>query len=103
MASPVKSYSLGKIQAAIFENEFNGKKSYSIKFSKSYQDKQGNWKNTDNFYLTELRDLYALVGFMLDKQVKERIPKQQRGQPQPDPTDMLDKFEPPIENQEVPF
>lgn len=106
MASPVKCYSLGKIQAAIFENEYQGKKSYSVKFSKSYKDQQGNWKNTDSFYLNELRDLYGLIGCMLDKQVKERTPGQQPQQQQYTPqqvADELDNFTPQVGEVEVPF
>ena len=76
MAAPIKEYSLGKCKAAIFENEYQGKKSYSVKFQKSYTDKGGNWKNTDFFSQPDLRDLYGLIGSMLHKQVKERIPKQ---------------------------
>jgi hypothetical protein len=70
MSTFIKSYALGKSKAAIFKSEqYN---SYSVKFQKSYMDKNKQWKNTDFFNLTDLRDLHALIGFMLDKQVKEK-------------------------------
>jgi len=78
--------SLGHCKAAIFKSEqYN---SYSVKFQKSYKNKEGNWQNSEYFNLTDLRDLYAMVGFMLDKQVKERIPGQkapEQQEPQADP------------------
>ena len=74
MAAPVKEMSLGHCKAAVFKSEqYN---SYSVKFQKSYKNKEGNWQNSEYFNFTDLRDLYALVGSMLMKQVKERIPGQ---------------------------
>ena len=81
MARPVKEYSLGKVKAAIFEGEYEGQKTYSVKFQKSYKDKSGNWKNTEYFSNTDLRDLGMLIITMMGKQVKERTP-QANGEPQ---------------------
>ena len=82
MAKPVKEFSAGKTKAAVFKNEqYN---SYSFKFQKSYKDKDGNWQNTEYFTPVDLRDLHMLVGFLLDKQVKERAVEQQ-APPEPVP------------------
>ena len=73
MSKPIREYSLGKCKAAVFQGEYDGKPTYSVKFQKSYK-KDDEWKNTDYFNLTDLRDLAALVNGMLTKQIKERIP-----------------------------
>lgn len=90
MSLPVKTLSLGHCKAAVFQNEQY--KSYTVKFQKSYfqksyKDKQGQWKNTDYFSLPDLRDLHGLLGYMLDKQVKENVPQpkpESKGQLTPD-------------------
>jgi len=84
MARPIKEFSLGQIKCAVFEGELKGKKTYSFKFQKSYKGKDDQWKNTDFFYPTDLRDLYGLVGALLHRQVKERTP-QQAPPPEPEP------------------
>lgn len=103
---PIKEFALGKCKAAVFQGDYKGQKTYSVKFQKSYQS-NGQWTNTDFFNLTDLRDLHGLIGCMLDKQVKERVP----GQNNPKKPDMvepeqvkdeLENFEPPGE-EPIPF
>lgn len=88
MSAPIKTFNLGKCSGAVFENDYKGKKSYSFKFQKSYQDSNKKWVNTDFFYATDLRDLYALIGYLLDKQVKERVPQNQQPTQNYSPQDM---------------
>jgi hypothetical protein len=75
MGNAIKNFKLGKINATVWENEFEGKKNYSATFQKSYKDKSDIWKNTNFFTFPDLRDLYNLVGYMIHKQVKEVMPK----------------------------
>lgn len=84
MSRPVKEFSSGKVKAAVFQGEYNGKATYSFKFQKSYLDpKTQQWVNSDYFYATDLRDLYILVTKLVVGQVKERTPEQvQESQPQ---------------------
>ena len=71
MSKPVKEYQLGQIKAAVFEGDYQGKKTYSVKFQKSYK-KGDQWTNTDFFTLVDLRTLAILVNTMVSKQVKEK-------------------------------
>ena len=75
MAAPIKKYKLGKIEAAIFLSEkYN---SQSVKFQKSWMDNNKQWQHIDFFTVADLRDLYALVGWMLMRQIKEEPVKPQ--------------------------
>lgn len=54
---PVKKIIDGRIAAAIWKNEpkkQGGKPFYSVTFSRSFQDDQNNWKDTDSFSGTDL-------------------------------------------------
>lgn len=83
---PVKVYKLGFCKAAVFQSDYQGKPSYSIKIQKSYFDKkEGAMKNTDYFSLTDIRDLYGLIGAMLHNQVKTETPQQRQPSQQPAP------------------
>ena len=71
---PVDKLRSGLIKVDVWENEreFNGKKtnvkSYSI--TKSWQDKENNWKDQKvNFNTGELLRLYHLVGKAIGKHV----------------------------------
>ena len=72
MSKPIKKYSVGQVSAAVFENEYKGKKTYSIKFQKSYlKDEQ--WVNTEFFNETDMRSLCILVNVIAGKQLKETV------------------------------
>jgi hypothetical protein len=99
---PVKTYRLGNCQAAIFESDYQGKKSHSIKLSKSYKTKDGKWNNTDFFYLTDIPALHGLLGAMINNQVKTSVPQQQQKQiPAPQQPEELNFDD--IGSEEVPF
>ena len=89
MALPVKEFKFGKVSAAAFEGEYQGKKTYSFKFQKSYK-KDGEWKRTDYFTSVDLRDVYILIGRILNNQVREIVPQAKKSEPEyipPDPSD----------------
>lgn len=71
MSAPIKKYSMGKVQGAVWEKEYKGKPSYSMTFQKSYQNKEGKWEQTNFFTMVDIRDLFILIGGILSKQVKE--------------------------------
>ena len=101
MAKPVKEYSLGHIKAAIFLNEqYN---SQSIKLQKSFKDKSGNWKNSDYFNTTDLRDLYGLIGAMLHKQVKVKDLSSSGNEPAPQAAAEVFDATPVQDDSTVPF
>ena len=83
MSAPIKTYSCGKCQAAIFQNDQY--KTFSVKFQKNYMDKNKQWKQSEYFSLPDLRDMYCLIGKMLDNQVKEKTLTQPATQPAPQP------------------
>lgn len=70
MSAPKIVYQKGSIKAAIFENEYNGKKMQSIKLSKSYKDKDDKWQNTDFFNVQDLDNLSTIINTLAQKQVK---------------------------------
>lgn len=81
--APVKKIRKGKINCAIFQNEFQGKTTYSYKFQKSYKNKDGDWQNTDNFYASDLRDLEILVREINNKMVKfDNVKPQPESEPE---------------------
>ncbi len=100
MSKPINKFSFGKVQGAVWENDYQGKKSYSMTFQKSYQDKDKNWKHTSFFTMVDLRDLYVLVGSILSKQVKEQgsTPKKQEPRNEPAQNNHIDKPGEPINN-----
>ena len=81
---PIMKKNVGHINATIFEGDYQGKPTYSVAFQKSYQDKEGNWKDTNFMSMTDLRDLYILVTGLVTGQVKSRKiepkPEQQAAQ-----------------------
>lgn len=46
---PVKSIRLKNIEASIWENESNGRKTHSVTFRRSYRDGE-EWKNSESFW-----------------------------------------------------
>ena len=54
---PVDSLDAGNIRASIWENKGQNGKYHSVTFSKSYQDKEGNWQRSSNFNKTDVLKL----------------------------------------------
>ena len=72
MSAPIEEIRLpfSKVKCAIFQDTYNGDITYSYKFQKSYKDKDtGEWKNTEYYNMSDLRDLLGLVTFLVMKQV----------------------------------
>ena len=70
MGVPIKNHQVGKVRATVWENEWQGKKNYSVTFKKNYMDKNKEWKNSEFFTQVDLRDLCILVLGLLTKQIK---------------------------------
>ena len=51
---------VGTIQATIWTNEKDGKVMKSVQLKKSYKDKEGQWQETDKYFVNDLPKL-ALV------------------------------------------
>ncbi|MDO8626845.1 MAG: hypothetical protein Q7K42_00125 [Candidatus Diapherotrites archaeon] len=56
---PVQKFSVGRVQASVWENmklskEGEQKNFVSVSLEKSYKDKQGNWKNSSSFNINEI-------------------------------------------------
>src|SRR3990167_8996862 len=73
MASkPVKRYKLGNVEATLFEGDYQGGKSYSVKFQKSTKGQDGKWTNSDFFTLAELRALAHVINHIIGKKVSKK-------------------------------
>lgn len=63
--TPVHKVRAGNIQVDVWENEAekNGQKfkAYSSKVTKSYKDKDGNWKTTDSLQTAEMPKVIELL------------------------------------------
>lgn len=87
----MKSYSMGNISLAIFENENNGKVSKSFKISKTYRDKQGEYQRTDSLYLSDLPVVKELIDMVIKNNIRKYESNNQQGnqnynnQPEPNP------------------
>ena len=46
---PVKNLRLGRIKAAVWENESDNKKFYNVTFARTYRDEAQNFHDTDSF------------------------------------------------------
>ncbi len=46
---PVKTFRIGRIKAAVWENELDSRKFYNVNLARSYRDEQNNWHDTDSF------------------------------------------------------
>jgi hypothetical protein len=60
---PVKTFRLGRIQAAVWENEADEKKFYNVTFVRTYLDEARNYHDTDSFG----RDDLPLVAKLADQ------------------------------------
>lgn len=75
---PVKKYQFGNVTVNVWENRVgNGKDSFvsqSISITKSFKDKEGNWKNSESFQYKEIPFIImALDKVMTDKYYREDI------------------------------
>jgi len=78
MSAPVKKYSFGSVQVAVFENEVGKGKdkfvSQSVSINKSYKDKDGKWQQSGSFKFSEIPLLImALQQAMMDKYKREEV------------------------------
>jgi len=60
---PAKTFRLGRIKAAIWENESDSKKFYNVTFARTYVDEARNYHDTDSFG----RDDLPLVAKLADQ------------------------------------
>lgn len=60
---PAKTLRLGRIKAAVWENEAENRKFYNVTFARSYRDEQNNWHDSDSFG----RDDLLLVAKVADQ------------------------------------
>jgi hypothetical protein len=61
--APVKTLRLGRIKAAIWENESDNQKFYGVTFARGYMDESKNWHDSDSFG----RDDLLLVAKLADQ------------------------------------
>jgi len=61
--TPVKTFRLGRIKAAVWENEADQKKFYNVTFARTYVDEAKNYHDTDSFG----RDDLPLVAKLADQ------------------------------------
>ena len=60
---PIKTFRLGRIKAAVWENEANQKKFYNVTFARTYVDDARNYHDTDSYG----RDDLPLVANLADQ------------------------------------
>ena len=60
---PVKSFRLGRIKAAVWENESDQKKFFNVTFARTYMDEARNFHDADSFG----RDDLPLVAKLADQ------------------------------------
>lgn len=61
--APVQSFRLGRIKAAVWENEADQKKFYNVTFARTYMGEDKNYHDTDSFG----RDDLPLVAKLADQ------------------------------------
>ena len=58
MSRPIRTFKIGNCSASIFENEMTkGEKQFtvhSVSLQRSYQDKEGNWKNVSSYNVNDI-------------------------------------------------
>jgi len=80
--APVKTFRLGRIRAAIWENSANDRKFYGVTFSRTYVDEAKNFHDSDRFG----RDDLPLVQKLADRAhsfIFERLAGSKEDQPPP--------------------
>ncbi|MBW8782911.1 MAG: hypothetical protein JF599_13640 [Verrucomicrobia bacterium] len=58
---PVKTFNLGRIKAAVWENEADQRKFYNVTFARIYMDDAKNYRDTDSFGRDDLLLLAKLA------------------------------------------
>ena len=58
---PVKSLRLGRVKAAVWQNESDNKKFFNVTFARTYRDEAGNFHDTDSFGRDDLPLLAKLA------------------------------------------
>ncbi len=58
---PVKTFRLGRIKAAVWENESDRQRFYNVTFARAYVDEQKNWHDSDSFGRDDLLILAKLA------------------------------------------
>jgi len=59
--APVKTLRLGRIKAAVWENENDRQRFYNVTFARSYLDETKNWHDSDSFGRDDLLLLAKLA------------------------------------------
>ena len=59
--APVKTLRLGRIKAAVWENENDRQKFYNVTFARGYMDDAKNWHDSDSFGRDDLLLLAKLA------------------------------------------
>ena len=59
--APVKTLRLGRIKAAIWENETDKQRFYNVTFARAYMDEAKNWHDSDSFGRDDLLLLAKLA------------------------------------------
>ena len=59
--APVKTLRLGRIKAAIWENETDKQKFYNVTFARGYPDDAKNWHDSDSFGRDDLLPVAKLA------------------------------------------
>ena len=58
---PVKQFREGDVSASVFARERNGTTFHSVSFTRSYKDRDGQWKYTKNFDVDDLGKLVTVA------------------------------------------
>ena len=69
---PVKTFRLGRIKSAVWENEVDNKKFYNVTFARTYVDEAKNFHDTDSFGRDDL-PLVAKLADMAHTFIFERL------------------------------
>jgi len=79
MSKPVKEFKSGAVKLCFWENTNpeTKKRFISVSMSKSYKDKEGNWKDSDNFSEYDLGDLVLVCSRAAMDTVNIRRPEKE--------------------------
>lgn len=69
---PLKTFRLGRIKAAVWENQTDQKKFYNVTFARTYRDEQKNFHDADSFGRDDLL-LVAKVANQAHTFIYERL------------------------------
>lgn len=75
-AKPVTTLRLGRIKAAVWENEADRKKFYNVTFARTYKDDAQNYHDTDSFGRDDLLVVAKLADqahtFIFERQIGQK-------------------------------